>query len=202
VSSADWTAVGTIALAAATLIALATTIVITVQDRRHANEQIQEDRQLVRDREQLAAAYAVQVVLGQKLAGEPMDPIYEEPGESVKCLVAIVVNRSEYTITGIEARFSLDGKNLVSLRSDERVSGYPDLPGRLQSGLSGPRDDTRFGDRLTPWDTGMRLESYLVPEQDLAAPYPIVRWTDRWGTRWEHKRGEVEKVDESAPWLP
>jgi hypothetical protein len=25
--------------------------------------------------------------------------------------------------------------------------------------------------------------------------YPIVRWTDRWGTRWEHELGEVRQID-------
>jgi hypothetical protein len=63
-------------------------------------------------------------------------------------------------------------------------------------------EDTRFGDILTPWDAGMRSEIDPVPAQDLVGPYPVVRWTDRWRTRWEHKRGEIKQVTEDAPWLP
>jgi hypothetical protein len=30
----------------------------------------------------------------------------------------------------------------------------------------------------------------------------IVRWTDRWGTRWENKNGEVNQIDKDADWMP
>jgi len=48
----------------------------------------------------------------------------------------------------------------------------------------------------------MRSESDPVPAQDFAGPYPVVRWTDRWRTRWEHKRGEIKQVTADASWLP
>jgi hypothetical protein len=34
----------------------------------------------------------------------------------------------------------------------------------------------------------------------LKNPYPVVRWADRWGTRWEHRRGEVRQVRDDEPW--
>jgi len=42
---------------------------------------------------------------------------------------------------------------------------------------------------LAPWDAVIRFESDEVHVQNLKSPYPLVRWTDRWGTRWEHRRG-------------
>jgi hypothetical protein len=32
--------------------------------------------------------------------------------------------------------------------------------------------------------------------------HPVVRWTDRWGSRWEHKQGDVRQIGESAIWEP
>jgi hypothetical protein len=57
-------------------------------------------------------------------------------------------------------------------------------------------------DTLTPWDAGLRFEADAIDGRDLENPYPVVRWTDRWGTRWEHNRGEVRQVDESKAWTP
>jgi hypothetical protein len=34
----------------------------------------------------------------------------------------------------------------------------------------------------------------------LVGIYLVVRWTDRWGTRWENRRGDVRKIKASAPW--
>jgi hypothetical protein len=62
-SSPDWasalTAIGTIALAIMTVGAVITTIVITVQDRRHAETRTRGDRRHEQEREQLARAYAI-----------------------------------------------------------------------------------------------------------------------------------------------
>ena len=32
--------------------------------------------------------------------------------------------------------------------------------------------------------------------------YPLVRWTDRWGTRWEHRLGEVRQIRDGQDWAP
>ena len=97
----------------------------------------------------------------------------------------MLVNRGSFTITaGVEMRFSYDGGSLVRHPADMgHLSGLPGLPEKLQHGW------TRFPEQaartvLTPWDTGMRFESDDVHVQNLKSPYPLVRWTDRWGTRW------------------
>jgi hypothetical protein len=48
----------------------------------------------------------------------------------------------------------------------------------------------------------MRFESSDTGVQHLSGPYFVVRWTDRWGTNWEHKKGVVESVTENQPWTP
>jgi len=48
----------------------------------------------------------------------------------------------------------------------------------------------------------MRFETETVHVKFLKSWYPLVRWTDRWGTRWEHRRGEVRQVREDEPWVP
>ncbi len=55
---------------------------------------------------------------------------------------------------------------------------------------------------LAPWDLGIRFESDEVHVQNLKGHYALVRWTDRWGTRWEHRRGEVRQVRDDEPWSP
>jgi hypothetical protein len=32
--------------------------------------------------------------------------------------------------------------------------------------------------------------------------YPVVRWTDRWGTCWEYRLGKVRQVDMDDSWEP
>jgi len=30
----------------------------------------------------------------------------------------------------------------------------------------------------------------------------VAWWTDRWGQRWEHKKGEVRKIADGEQWNP
>jgi len=55
---------------------------------------------------------------------------------------------------------------------------------------------------LTPWDGGIRFESDDVAAGLMTGPYPLMRWTDRWDTRWEYRRGEVRQVRDDEPWSP
>jgi hypothetical protein len=171
------------------------------EEREYGRAQIEEERRIAREQEQLAEAYAVQVVPAGQPAGE-CDPVYDEVvDDSVKRLAVMVVNRGPYTITRVEAQFSYDGKSLVSHRGYERLSGFSDIPERLRVGWVASREGAMHG-VLTPWDTGIRFESDKVHVKFLSNPYPLVRWTDRWGTRWEHRHGEVRQVRDDEPWSP
>jgi hypothetical protein len=51
-------------------------------------------------------------------------------------------------------------------------------------------------------DAGMRFETDNLGKLHIANPYAVVRWADRWGQRWEHKKGEVRKIADGEQWLP
>jgi hypothetical protein len=182
------TAIGTVALGAVTVAVIITTIVITLQDRRGADK-----------REQYAEAYRVQVLQGERDAGPPTDPTHEETSGSPKRLGAIIINRGTYTITDIDARLRLADGTLREFSGSERVTGALDLDARLTDGMTGLLEALSHGDRLAPWDVGLRF--YSDPRA-IAVWYPIVRWTDRWGIRWEHRRGIVRPIKDGEPWKP
>lgn len=53
----------------------------------------------------------------------------------------------------------------------------------------------------TPMDLGLRYTTDITAAKFLVGNYPILRWTDRWGTRREHKQGVVvRKIAEGEPW--
>jgi len=166
------------------------------EEREHSRAQIEEERQIAREREQLAEAYQVQVFPGERPgAGQDIhDP-------AVVALVVLLVNHGSFTIREVEAQFSVDGTSLVSSRTREWMSGFPQLHSALHKPGDRSKETARHG-ILTPWDGGMRFESDEMPARILNAPYPLLRWTDRWGTRWEHRRGEVRQVHDDEPWEP
>jgi hypothetical protein len=55
---------------------------------------------------------------------------------------------------------------------------------------------------LTRSTGGRQFETEAIPERDLADPYTLARWTDHWGTRWEHKRGVVRIIRDDEMWEP
>jgi hypothetical protein len=118
----------------------------------------------------------------------------------VKRLAAMVVNRGAYTITRIEAQFCL-GNSMQGHHGYKRVTGFEQVPEILRAGYY-PSPERAVSGVLTPFDAGIRFETDNIHERHLASPYPVVRWTDRWGTRWEHKRGVVRQVRDDQQWEP
>jgi hypothetical protein len=112
-----------------------------------------------------------------------------------------VSNHGGYTITRLEAQFSYDGKSLTTHRKYKRESGFDDIDESLRKGWWESDEEAAYG-VLTPWDQGIRIESDAVHEQFLKNPYPLVRWTDRWGTRWEHRLGQVRRIRDDESWVP
>ena len=66
---------------------------------------------------------------------------------------------------------------------------------------TGPPQGRMFG-VLRPWTPDLRFESGEAAGQFLKSPYPLVRWTDRWGARWEHRLGEVRQIRDDQDWAP
>jgi len=185
------TAFGTVAAALAA-------VGIAIWSHGDTSRRIADERRVARDRDQLAEAYRVQVVLGEHSpGGEPNQ--YGDLDGSVKRLAVMVVNRGSYTITGIEAVFSYDGQRLENPTGYRRLSGFGNVRERLRHGWS-PSSERAMHGVLAPWDAGIRFESDEVNVQILKSPYPLVRWTDRWGAQWEHRRGEVRRIRDDEPW--
>jgi hypothetical protein len=164
------------------------------EERAHSRAQIEEERALSREHEQFAEAHAVQVAM-----------VTTEPDEEhIRSVAAIVVNRGTFTIRRVEARFWLPGPNpsLVSPGYRERVQGADMLNEKLLLGMSGRLEGFVHDDILTPWDIGVRFEADPMDTANVVGAYPVVRWTDRWGTRWEYRRGEVRQVRDDESWSP
>ena len=167
--------------------------------------QLAEERGLVQAREQMAEAYAVQVAQGETPSGTPADDTYQEPTDEARTLFALIVNRGAYTITRVEAQFRLNsGSNgsLVTVHQTERITGYGDLDERLRRDVSGAPDYNPYVTRLAPWDVGLRFRTDSIATKYTLGWYPVVRWTDRWGTRWEHKQGDVRQIGDDELWTP
>jgi hypothetical protein len=168
--------------------------------------QLREERDAAREREQLAEAYAVQVVVAEKPAGRATRNVQRPVSSSAKTLAVMVVNRGQYAITEIEARISGNGESLLGTAKEERFGGYDNLPSRLKDTYAKLGNPIALGNVLGPHgaDIGMRFETGVIPEHGIASPgpYAVVRWRDRWGQRWEHKQGTVRCIGDSDPWLP
>jgi hypothetical protein len=165
------------------------------EERERSDTRLAEERQLFQDREQFAAACAVQVTL--------MRGFVQSKGEDeAQQLIAVVVNHGTQTITRIVVRFSPDGESVAPARQRERLHAELNLPAeaRVAQRFGPSAERGPFADRLTPWDMGITAETDLIKVRRLTEPRVTVRWTDGWGTRWQHKRGDVKKVDESAKW--
>jgi hypothetical protein len=168
-------------------------------EREHGRKLLEEERRLALEREQLAQAYAVQVLLAQ-LPGKDVTDAVTADRLATRQLLAGVVNRSAYTVTRIEVRFCLGTSTMVSHREVLQLPS-PSTPEALRTG-PWPCPDPAMRGILTPFDGGLQFETEYMPERDLAEPYALARWTDHWDTRWEHKRGVVRQIGEDEPWKP
>ena len=163
----------------------------------HSAAQLQAEHDLAREQEQIDQAYAVVVVLGGGAGA-----VYEDADDpDVRTLVLMITNKGKYTVTRVEAQFSPDGKSLQPHDTSVRIADLDKLPDVLRAAQPGSTE-WAYGNVLTPWDAGMRFELQGIHKKHISAPYAVVRWTDRWNQRWEHKRGQVQRVDESAQWNP
>lgn len=168
-------------------------------ERAHGRKLLEEERWLSLEREQLAQAYAVQVLLAQLPHPNVTDAATGET-LATRQLLAGIVNRSAYTVTRIEVRFCLGTSTMVSHREIAQLPS-PSTPEALQTG-PWPCPDPAIRGILTPFDGGLQFETEAIPERDLAGPCALARWTDHRGTRWEHKRGVVRIIRDDEKWEP
>jgi hypothetical protein len=162
-----------------------------LRQMEHSDAQLRQERQQAQEAEQRAQAWAVEVLPGK--ASDRQD------ASSISVLVG---NLGIRTITRVEAKFSPDGKQLVAPKRSERV--------RPQSGpvtvtfnpVFVPPDgkfSAAYSGVLTPGHH-IRFWSSEIADEFLSVPYPVVRWSDWLGQRWEHKKGDVQPIDDNTPW--
>ena len=155
-----------------------------------SREQSRTEQWRVTEREQYTEAYAVRVSIGELTTASGPPDQYGDPGPDAAKRLAALVNNGRYAITCVTAQFSPDGRSLSSPSQVTRVlADFGSLPRTLRGNFGALRDEQGHGDTLAPWDAGMRFESDDVGVQHLVGPYFVIRWKDRWGTNWEHKRG-------------
>jgi hypothetical protein len=174
---------------------------------KDADERLEEERKDARDRDQLAEARAVEVILGRRrpqqdevvrVPGAPGDPEEALRQTNLGVLAAAVINHGRYVITGVEAHLFLVGGREVPFSSAVRVTGDKARDEKLLGGVTPFGSDWTEKTKLTPWDTGLSFASDPMSGQDTPLAYVVVRWTDQWGTQWENQGGRVQKAGPDA----
>lgn len=156
-------------------------------ERAHSAAQLQGERRYEREQEQFSQASAVYVDPSESPRSEDM---------SVRALAVQVTNAGAYTIVRVEAQFSPEGKSLLPHHQVQRLT-----PIATHAWTGKMVDKAAYGGILAT-NASMMFLSDAIASGNLAGPYPVVRWTDRWGTRWENKKGEVRQVAEGEDWAP
>jgi hypothetical protein len=173
------------------------------EERDRADARVQAERDTARAREQLAEAYAVQVsVAAIRREVSRLDNSWVDAGDWQEAPAAVLVNGGQYTITGIDTRFCYpESGQVAGHRTAQRVSSMARLPAPLAGDLS-PLTTDLDASVLTPADVGVRFYGEFAEPGVRLRVYPVARWTDQWGTRWEHRRGQVRPVQDGEPWRP
>jgi hypothetical protein len=173
------------------------------EERDRADARVQAERDTTRAREQLAEAYAVQVsVAAIRREVSRLDNPWVDAGDWQEAPAAVLVNGGQYTITGIDTRFCYpESGHVAGHRAAQRVSSMARLPAPLAGDLS-PLTTDLDASVLTPADVGVRFYGEFAEPGARLQVYPVARWTDQWGTRWEHRRGQVRQIQDGEPWRP
>jgi hypothetical protein len=162
-------------------------------ERALADRRFLEERQRAQDGEQLAQAWAVEILPGS----------YSTEGRDTSAMTVLVSNLGVRTIARVEAQFSPDGHSLITHARTEHLRTQPSDVVWLRSRQRPPdgRLSAAYSGILTP-GSRMRIWSDEIADQHLSAYFPVVRWSDWLGQRWENRRGAVRRVGEGDPWEP
>jgi hypothetical protein len=165
--------------------------------QKHSDGQLERQRRDAQAAEQLVEAWSIEV-LGARMP--PGDNVVSTPENPSERTVAIVVNRGRYTITRVQARFSPDGQSIADREQTQSFTDFSRLPHQLGHDLTGGIGEVYLG-VIMP-GAAMRFIGGAMLAQYMRTTYSIVRWTDRWSQRWEHKQGDVYQITEDTQWKP
>jgi hypothetical protein len=169
------------------------------EELAHADAELAEEHRIAREREQWAEAYAVEVTAAQMSPEAWGSRVTTQPDVPIACPVAIVVNRGHYAITDVYAQFREGTGGLTAYGRTEHFSSWWNFASTIMEGVTGPERNLS-PTTLTPADAGLRFSEDARTVRNLAGSYPVVRWRDRWGTRWESRQGVVRQVAEGEDW--
>lgn len=186
----DWTNIMT---AFGTVGAAVAAVSIAIFGDRRTSNRLREERRLAHEQEQLAEAWSVQMIVGQT-APEPASP-----GGAVARPAVLVINTGRYTITRVDARFSLDGKSTVGGTVTSPFWNLSNVPPELARDLIGPIGHAYVG-VLAP-GRGTRILGDRLSLDQLLSALAIVRWVDHWGSLWEHRQDQRKPIKEGTPWI-
>ena len=160
-----------------------------LEQMKHSDAQLREERQRSQQAAQLAEAWAVEVA-----------PRRYDKTASTTELAVNVKNLGSYAITEVDAWFSPDGQNLVHRAGSEHI-------GEFKPRESGPAAFERVSDfdshgygGVIIRGTAMRFWSDEISKSNFVHPFPVVRWKDYMGQRWEHRQGRVRMVAAGEAW--
>jgi hypothetical protein len=172
-----------------------------MKEQDFSRAQIAEERQLRLAAEQVAEAHMVRIEQAARDVATQVDDVFNEPvGPTMKRLAVMVVNGGSYVITDVEAQFLVSG-NLQAPKAQHLLPG--DSPFPRPGGYTWRSvGSSLMSTTLPPWTAGILIESSDIDPRWLTGAYAMVRWTDRWGSRWEHKRGEIRMISNDDPWRP
>jgi hypothetical protein len=171
------------------------------EELEHSAAQLREERLAAQRREQLIEAYQVQVTPLRVDAGTEGKQPDRDADEPVERAAVLVINHGHYTIIRIQAQLCTGGSSLLGYASTDHRSAFYYLPPELRGEEVHEGRPVKLT-TLCPMDLGMRYTSDVIASKFLVDSYPIIRWQDRWGTWWEHKKGVVQEIDENEPWMP
>jgi hypothetical protein len=160
----------------------------------HSDAQLREERERVKRAEQEVEALSVEVT-----------PELKAKGTDTSELAVTVRNLGRHSIVQVQAQFSPDGRSLLpSGRTSQRLrqrlmkSEDPSYPDIIITPISRSQPIDYKG--VLPNGHLMLLYSDEIADNHLADPFPIVRWKDYLGQRWEHRQGQVRMISDAEPW--
>lgn len=154
------------------------TLVLTVQDRRQADQRLRNEhlrQRRILQEQQACDVYVVRSPATRRRWSRP------EPAS------ATVVNGGDYPIMQVTIMFVVGGQLEDPARTE--FVAPPEA-----SAVAGRGEVLGQPDVLTP---GAGMRATMACHRPVLEPVPIVRWVDRWEQCWEYRAGVAHRFDQT-----
>lgn len=109
----------------------------------------------------------------------------------------VMINHGSYTIEKVEARLEVGRPDMAVFAAQKRIPGDHGPAAALGADVG--LESTFRHDLLTPWDVGLRF-SGPSPSGNLIGAYPVIRWRDRRGRKWQYCKGQARRIHWWTRW--